>query len=160
MKIVFVGGSQTVSLLSPGVERYFQDLVSEGDVRFIIGDCFGVDHAVQILLASLGADVLVYASEGKARNNPCGFPVVAIPAEKFHGRDYYRQKDIAMAIEATEGVMIWDGKSKGTYRNMLYLLCMEKPTALFLPGQKEAIRMEAETPQTLRALVRRYGCLP
>lgn len=139
MKIIFAGGSQTVSFLSREAEEYFRCALTEGDVRFIVGDCYGVDRAVQLFLASLGADVLVYASEGKARNNPCRFPVVAIPAEGFHGRDYYRQKDIAMALEADEGVMIWDGKSKGTYANMLHLLGRKRPVTLFLQGQSKPI---------------------
>lgn len=160
MKIIFAGGSQTVSFLSREVEEYFRCALTEGDVRFIVGDCYGVDRAVQIFLASLGADVLVYASEGKARNNPCRFPVVAIPAEGFHGRDYYRQKDIAMAIEATEGIMIWDGKSKGTYLNMLHLQFLKKPITLFLPDQKEPVKIKEETPQSLRTIASRYGCSP
>lgn len=116
-------------------------MVSEGDAQFIVGDSFGVDHAAQIFLASKGADVQVYASEGKARNNPCGFPIVAVPAGAFRGFDFYRQKDIAMALKATEGLMVWDGKSRGTYLDINHLIMLNKPVTLFLRGQEAAIRL-------------------
>lgn len=112
MKIIFIGGSKTIKALPRGAMEFLDAKLSEGDVRFIVGDSFGVDRAAQIFLASKGADIKVYASEGRVRNNPCDLPVVAVPAEGFRGRDFYRQKDIAMACEATEGLMIWDGKAR------------------------------------------------
>lgn len=140
MKIIFIGGSKTIKTLPHGAMEFLDAKLSEGDVRFIVGDSFGVDRAAQIFLASKGADIKVYASEGKVRNNPCNLPVVAVPAEGFRGRDFYRQKDIAMACEATEGLMIWDGKSKGTYLDIHHLLSLGKPVTLFLWGREEAIR--------------------
>ena len=103
MKIIFIGGSKTIKALPRGAMEFLDAKLPEGDVRFIVGDSFGVDRAAQVFLASQGADIKVYASEGRVRNNPCGLPVVAVPAEGFRGRDFYRQKDIAMACEATEG---------------------------------------------------------
>lgn len=106
MKIIFIGGSKTIKALPHGAMEFLDTRLSEGNVRFIAGDSFGVDRAAQIFLASKGAEVKVYASEGRVRNNPCNLPVVAVPAEGFRGRDFYRQKDIAMACKATEGLMI------------------------------------------------------
>ena len=142
MKIMFIGGSKTIKVLPQDAMDLLEAELSAGDVRFIVGDSFGVDRAAQIFLASIGANVRVYASEGKVRNNPCGFPVVAIPAEGYRGREFYRQKDIAMAIEATEGLMIWDGKSPGTQLDTRHLLTLGKPVTMFLRGQKEAILLQ------------------
>lgn len=140
MKVIFIGGSKTIKALPRGAMEFLDAKLSEGNVRFIVGDSFGVDRAAQVFLASQGADIKVYASEGKVRNNPCGLPVVAVPAEGFRGRDFYRQKDIAMACEATKGLMIWEGKSKGTYLDIHHLLSLGKPVTLFLRGREEAIR--------------------
>ena len=143
MKIIFIGGSKTIKALPRGAMEFIDAKLSEGNVRFIVGDSFGVDRAAQIFLASKGAEVEVYASEGRVRNNPSGLPVVAVPAEGFRGRDFYRQKDIAMACAATEGLMIWDGKSKGTYLDTHHLLSLGKPVTLFLRGREEAIQFFA-----------------
>ena len=145
MKVIFIGGSKTIKALPRGAMEFLDAKLSEGDVRFIVGDSFGVDRAAQVFLAhgeGLVADIKVYASEGRVRNNPCGLPVVAVPAEGFRGRDFYRQKDIAMACEATEGLMIWDGKSKGTYLDIHHLLSLGKPVTLFLRGREEAIQLQ------------------
>lgn len=78
MKIIFIGGSKTIKALPRGAMEFLDAKLSEGNVRFIVGDSFGVDRAAQIFLASKGADIKVYASEGKVRNNPCNLPVVAV----------------------------------------------------------------------------------
>lgn len=49
------------------------------------------------------------------------------------GFEFYRQKDIAMANDADCGFMIWDGKSRGTFSNIVSLAQMNKLTIVSLP---------------------------
>ena len=66
--------------------------------------------------------------------------VGAIKIPKFATRfDFYVQKDIAMAKDADYGLMIWDGKSKGTLNNMINLLIQGKPVLLYFVGQHKMI---------------------
>lgn len=53
------------------------------------------------------------------------------------GFDFYTAKDLEMAHQADIGFMIWNGKSKGTFNNMLNLLKFEKQVILYyLPTKK------------------------
>ena len=56
---------------------------------------------------------------------------VAVPPQ-IRGFDFYRQKDIAMAADADYGFMIWDGKSRGTYSNLVTLIENNKSALVYL----------------------------
>lgn len=58
------------------------------------------------------------------------YGIDASPSAK--GFEFYAQKDKAMAKDADFGLMVWDGKSKGTLNNMINLLLQEKSVLLYL----------------------------
>lgn len=107
----------------------------------LVGDCYGIDTSVQEFLKLHNYNnVYVYACNGKARNNIGNWPVNSVAVPKFAtGFDFYVQKDIAMAEDADYGLMVWDGKSKGTLNNMINLLIQEKPVLLYFVGQHKMI---------------------
>jgi len=45
--------------------------------------------------------------------------------------EYYATKDRAMASEATVGLMLWDGASRGTLLNVLRLVAQGKPVVVY-----------------------------
>ena len=49
---------------------------------------------------------------------------------------YYAIKDKAMADRATCGIVLWDGKSRGTLNNVQNLLRGDKPVLAYLAPQK------------------------
>ena len=88
----------------------------EKGFQILVGDANGADKAVQGYLADKSyASVLVLCMEDHCRNNVGNWPTreVAAPrgAKSF---DYYSLKDREMAKAAEYGLMLWDGKSKGT----------------------------------------------
>jgi putative RNA 2'-phosphotransferase len=104
-----------------------------GGDEILIGDAFGVDKAVQELLANFHyQNVTIYASDGKARNNVAVWRIVAVPSEVKSGYDFYKQKDIAMAKDCDHGFMIWDGKSRGTLNNIKCLIENGKACEVYL----------------------------
>lgn len=133
MKSVFVGGSKSYDELTAFEKELLQAYMDE-DYHILVGDCRGTDRAVQDYLHSNGYDnVTVYATEGKARHNLGGWFVNPIDAPKdAKGFDYYRQKDIAMADDADEMLMLWDGMSRGTYHNLLDMLARKKAAKVVL----------------------------
>ena len=50
-----------------------------------------------------------------------------------------------MAKDADYGLMVWDGKSKGTLNNMINLLIQEKPVLLYYVGQQKMIVLKTIT---------------
>jgi hypothetical protein len=58
------------------------------------------------------------------------------PADR-KGFAYYAAKDSVMAKEAKCGVMLWDGRSKGTLSSILNLVGAEKRTLVYFSPTKE-----------------------
>ena len=135
MTKIFIGGSKTIHTIDDNVKEKIQEIIkSQYDV--LIGDCFGVDKAVQEFFYENGyRNVTVYVSGEHVRNNVGDFKVCNIPTDK-EGCEFYRQKDIAMTKEADCGFMIWDGKSKGTLSNIAELLSRNKTCEVYLNEDK------------------------
>lgn len=114
---IFIGGSKQIGKLSESVKRKIAELSRCGEI--LVGDCNGVDLAVQKYLHSIGdCNVTVYCSGSSPRNNVGGWRVVALNEQKLKGAEFYRLKDIRMAQDADYGFMIWNGVSKGTQQNI------------------------------------------
>jgi hypothetical protein len=65
-------------------------------------------------------NVLVHCIEDPCRNNVGNWPTrQLVPPHGAKGFDYYSVKDRAMAQAASFGLMLWDGKSKGTVNNVV-----------------------------------------
>lgn len=138
MTKVFVGGSRRIGRLSEDIRQRIDRIVAK---RFhvLIGDANGADKAVQRYLHERGYDrVEVFCAGATSRNNAGGWPLhVVHPPHSARDFDYYASKDRAMAAEATVGLMIWDGESRGTLLNILRLLSQGKAIAVYV-GPKKA----------------------
>ena len=130
---IFVAGARSVNMINDDVKKRLLS-ISEKCYDVLIGDCYGIDTAVQDYFISLKySKVTIYASNGIARNNLGNWPIHSVPvASGIKGFDFYRQKDIAMAREADYGFMIWDGKSKGTLNNIISLVNQNKTVVIYL----------------------------
>lgn len=137
---IFIAGARSVKDLSPMVQQRMMTIYQKGyDV--LVGDCYGVDTSVQKFYSDLGySNVVVYASNGKARNNIGHWNIrnVAVPSY-IRGFDFYKQKDMAMANEADYGFMIWDGASRGTLNNVINLISQDKKVLIYLTPQEKMV---------------------
>ena len=123
---VFIGGSKNQTKLTESMVMQI-DAYTGGGHAVLIGDCYGIDLAVQQLLLERGyKNVTVYCSGDMPRNNAGGWSIVTLKSDK-RGYEFYRQKDIAMTVDCDCGYMIWDGVSKGTLQNIEDLKCAGKP---------------------------------
>jgi len=130
---VFIAGARAVSALNESVKARLNNIFSK-NYTVIIGDANGVDSAVQKYFSHLNyQNVIVYASEGKPRNNIGNWEVrkVEVPI-RAKGFSYYAAKDKAMADDADYGFMIWNGESKGTLTNIVNLLKLDKKSLVYL----------------------------
>jgi hypothetical protein len=67
------------------------------------------------------------------RNNVGNWPTREVAAPRgAKGFDYYSLKDRAMAETADYGLMLWDGKSKGTVNNVVNLSRDHKPVVVYV----------------------------
>ena len=111
----FISGSRSIYQLPQWLKDALVKILHLG-TKVIVGDCYGVDTAVQALLHSIGhTNVEVWHVRGEPRNNVGKFPTV-----KIHGNSQVA-KDIAMTHACTVGIAIWDGDSNGTRHNVYRL---------------------------------------
>lgn len=135
---VFIAGSRRLLRLSRDVKRRIDNIVEKG-LTVIVGDANGVDKAVQQYLSSRHYDnVTVFCMEGACRNNVGNWATRTIVAADPLRRDftYYSTKDRVMVEEADYGLMLWDGRSRGTLRSILDLVRHGKPVVVYLAPNK------------------------
>ena len=134
---IFIAGPRSISVLDEPVGEKLNNIYTK-NFTVLVGDASGVDSAVQKYFYELGyGNVVVFACEGKARNNIGGWEVcsVDVPA-KFKGFNYYAVKDRAMSEDADYGFMIWNGESRGTLNNIINLVNLGKCSIVYLTTMK------------------------
>jgi len=144
MTIVFIGGSRAVSRLPSIVRDKLDDLIKR-NCTILVGDANGADKAVQQHFAQRGyAHVIVYCMD-HCRNNMGGWPTKHM-SRRDARKDfaYYAVKDAAMADDARCGVMLWDGKSKGTLNNIQHLTGAGKKTLVYFAPEKTFHKLTSE----------------
>jgi len=141
---VFIGGSRRVSRLPTAVRQRLDRIVEKG-LPVVVGDAKGADKAVQAyLLQQKYSPVEVFSSDTVPRNNLGGWPSRVIrPNHARRDFDYYATKDRQMAQEASVGLMLWDGESRGTLLNILRLVTHTKPVVVYVAPEKTFVEVRS-----------------
>lgn len=136
--IVFVAGSRQISRLPAEVGSRLDTMIEKG-FEILVGDANGADKAVQRHLADKGyTNVFVHCMKDHRRNNLGSWPTRQVVAPRgAKGFDYYSVKDRAMAEAAEYGLMLWDGKSKGTVNNVVNLSRDHKPVVAYVARTRQ-----------------------
>ena len=91
------------------------------------------------------ATAMWWCTYGDCRNNLGEWPTRRIRvAENKKGFAYYAAKDAAMAQDARCGIMLWDGKSKGTLNNIQNLVGAGKATLVYFAPDKTFSKLTSE----------------
>lgn len=116
---VFISGSLSITVLPEPVIERIGGIVMRG-LPVLIGDARGADRTVQRYLSDRDVDaVMVYCSGDGPRNNLGKWPTRNIPSSGAKGTAaYHAPKDAAMARDASFGLVIWDGRSRGSLANI------------------------------------------
>ena len=136
--IVFVAGSRQISRLPAEVGSRLDTMIEKG-FQILVGDANGADKAIQRYLADRSyPNVLVHCMKDHCRNNVGNWPTREVAAPRgARGFDYYSLKDRAMAETAEYGLMLWDGKSKGTVNNVVNLSRDHKPVVVYVAPTRQ-----------------------
>lgn len=128
---VFISGSISIKKLPRYAIEKIDSIINK-NFTVLIGDAKGVDLMTQKYLAKKNyKNVIVYFAGNKIRNNYGNWETKQILGNKNEkGRELYTLKDIEMAKDTDFGLMIWDGKSKGTFNNISVM--KEKNKRFFL----------------------------
>lgn len=134
---IFIAGPRKVTQLNKQVKDRLEN-IKRNNYTVLVGDANGADKAVQSYFNNVFYNnVIVYAVNCKPRNNVGKWGIKNIVLnQKEKDFSYYIAKDKAMAKDADYGLMIWNGKSRGTLNNIINLSILNKKTLLyFLPGK-------------------------
>lgn len=156
---VFIAGSRAITTIPVVVRKRLENIVERG-FTVLVGDASGADKAVQTFLHDRGyRDVIVFCTGETPRNNVGRWTLrrIASAGSRKGTREYFTQKDRAMTDEATVGLMLWDGESVGTLKNVLRLLQHGKPVAVYRRDTKTFVdlkRMSDWSGMTIPTLLR------
>ncbi|HEY4580792.1 MAG TPA: hypothetical protein VIG89_07110 [Candidatus Acidoferrales bacterium] len=135
---VFIAGSRRLSRLNKDLRQRIDNII-EKNFTVIVGDANGADKAVQDYLNSRRyTRVVVFCMEGHCRNNIGKWPSRTITAADPLRKDfaYYSAKDRAMGEDADYGLMLWDGRSRGTLASIVHLVQKGKPVVVYVAPEK------------------------
>ena len=114
---IFIGGSKTIGKLPDKAAETIAAACRESH-EILIGDCYGIDLAVQRLLAGLEYEnVTVYTACPKARNKLRDWQEQRIVTDQT-GFAAHREKDQAMIAACDLAIFIWDGKQRERVRTL------------------------------------------
>lgn len=135
---VFIGGARQLHTLNESVIEKLNNILAQ-NFDILIGDANGIDTSVQKYCHDHDyKNVTVYASNGRARNNIGNWEIKNVQVDKnVTGFDFYAAKDFKMAQDADCGFMIWNGKSRGTWNNVVNLCRQKKVVVIYVSVQKK-----------------------
>jgi hypothetical protein len=152
MTKVFIGGSRQLTALAAEVCDRLDRIVGKG-LPVLVGDAGGADESVQRYFRGRGfGRVTVFSSDARPRHNVGDWPVRVIrPGRARNALERHATTDRAMAAEATVGLMLWDGRSRGTLMNVLRLAAQDKPVVVYVEPRRSfvEIRRRIELPVLL-----------
>lgn len=155
MRIMIVG-SHTVSQPDHTVKMKISNICDQG-WYILVGDHSGLDAALQDYLVDMHTDrVRVYTARPQPHHNLGRWPVRHPPKEgRWAGVPKYLQNTLAMADSADCGMVLWDGKSMGTYFVIVSLVEQGKSVWVYLPDKETGHTIR--TPEDVEKLLRAYA---
>ncbi|RKX66132.1 MAG: hypothetical protein DRP41_02150 [Thermodesulfobacteriota bacterium] len=123
-KKVFISGSISIKKLPKEAQKSIDNIINK-NFEILVGDAKGVDSLVQRYCASRGYyNVKVYSIYDAPRNkisDKFRFEKVEVSESVRRKRESERQqaKDQAMTRDCDYCLVIWNGRSKGSYANIL-----------------------------------------
>ena len=130
---IFIAGPRAISKLNSKIIERIDNII-DNNYTILVGDANGVDKTIQYYCNEQNYDnVIVYTAGKNTRNNIGGWQTINVESEKnVKGFEFYKLKDEQMAKDADYGLMIWNGKSRGTFNNILNLVNNSKTVLLYL----------------------------
>lgn len=152
MTIIFISGSASIKSLDCEVKARIDNII-RSKFRIILGDAIGVDNCVQGYLAEKNFNsVTVYCSNDCTRRNRGQWKVQNVLTDLTPGtRGFYTAKDLQMAKDCDYGFMIWDGRSQGTFANIIELLLKNRISLVYL--QEHQRFLVVTNPNDLKSLM-------
>jgi len=153
---VFISGSIAIKTLPQEVKDSIHKIINN-NMKILVGDANGIDSLVQDYCLSLNYfHVTVYSISSLPRyraSDKFGLKIVTVPTEIKGGRERQQEKDKAMTNDSQYSFIIWDGKSKGSYANVLRAFEQDKKIKLY--AENRFLEQDEITKQNIEAIYRK-----
>jgi len=137
MSSVFISGSIAIKSIPNGVKNSLNMIIDQG-IHINVGDADGIDAMIQNYCKKQNySNVTVYSIYSSPRYIVSGFNKKHIVAKTDSKKERERQteKDEAMTLDSDYSLVIWDGKSKGSYQNILRAINNDKKVKVYLQNE-------------------------
>lgn len=153
MKKVFVSGSRSIRYLHKVVLESLEKII-DSNMKVLIGDAKGVDKLVQDYLSRKKySNVIIYTVCENPRNlSSSNFQVKKIYTDKLRGREKQEKKDEEMTKDSDYLFVIWDGKSEGSFKNILRGLKNNKKIKVYYVKEKRFLKKEELTETNIKEI--------
>ena len=134
MNAVFISGSISIKKLPVCVEDSIKKII-DARLEILVGDADGIDTMVQNFCKKLNYSVVtVYSIYKTPRYKIKDFnsKYIVVQSDSKKERELQKEKDEAMTIDSEYSFVIWDGKSTGSYNNILRAINNDKKIKLYL----------------------------
>lgn len=153
---VFISGSISIKKLPGEVCRSIDRIMEQG-MGILVGDARGIDSLVQGYCVSKNYfDVTVYTISHPPRNlasEKFGVRKIDAPDSLKNKRKRQALKDRAMTEESDFSLVVWDGKSKGSYANIARALEQGKKVKVYMVPEERFLE-----PAELSGIFEGTGC--
>ena len=122
MRKVFISGSINLNILPEVVEKSLKT-IQEKNIKVLVGDAKGIDTLIQDYFSKnkyFNLDICsIYEIPRNKKNNNFNTIVIEVDMDIKSERKKQEKKDGYMSLNSDYSFVIWDGKSKGSFNNIL-----------------------------------------
>lgn len=157
MSSIFISGSIAIKNIPLCIEESINEIVGQ-NLEVLVGDADGIDTMIQNQLKRLNyLNVTVYSIYSSPRYKALGFnkKYIVVDTDSKKERERQKEKDAAMTSDSEYSLVIWDGKSKGSYHNILRALESEKKIKVYLHSDKRFLASEKVTIDEIEFIYRK-----
>jgi len=135
MSQVFISGSIAITQLSNDVKESIDKIITN-QLEILVGDADGIDKLVQnYCLEKNYFNITVYSITSIPRykaSDRFQMKKVFVSEDIKKERERQQEKDKMMTVDSDYSLVIWDGKSKGSYANILQAMDNNKKVKVYL----------------------------
>lgn len=154
---VFISGSITIKKLPTCVENSLQR-IKDQNLGLLVGDADGIDTMVQNYCKKMNyLNIIVYSIYSSPRYKVPEFnkKYILVKSDSKKERERQKEKDAAMTEDSEYSLVIWDGKSKGSYQNILRALEYNKKIKVYLHSENKFLEPNKITNEEIEFIYRK-----
>lgn len=145
MSKVFISGSISIKQIPKSVIESLENIQKSG-LEVLVGDADGIDKKIQdYFKKNAYENICVYSIYTPPRNLSSSIfrkKLVRVTEDIKKERERQTFKDKAMTEDSDYSLVIWDGRSKGSYKNILRSLELEKKVKVYLTYTNQFIEQK------------------